>query len=131
MLGCGSPCRPTGVSRGLPEALTLYRVNAGGFSANLEQQYAAWERVLTKTAVTHPGFIPRWGPKASAYQLRYLARRAIRQRQPGLAVRLLHQSLACHVRILLEEPLRTLITLGAAYLLWLLPTWLYRRMDPA
>ncbi len=114
---------------GLPEALTLYRVNAGGLSANLEQQYAAWERVLTKTAISHPGFIARWGPRARAYQLRYLARRAIRQRQPALAVRLMHQALASHGRILLEEPRRTLISLGAAYLLWLLPDWLYRRME--
>ncbi|CAK6688449.1 hypothetical protein ICNINCKA_00408 [Synechococcus sp. CBW1107] len=114
---------------GLPEALTLYRVNAGGLSANLEQQYAAWERVLTKTSISHPRFIARWGPRARAYQLRYLARRAIRQRQPALAVQLMHQALASHVRILLEEPRRTLISLGAAYLLWLLPDWLYRRME--
>ncbi|MEA5399617.1 glycosyltransferase family 2 protein [Synechococcus sp. BA-124 BA4] len=114
---------------GLPEALTLYRVSSGGLSANLEQQYAAWERILTKTAATDPGFIQRWGPKARAYQLRYLARRAIRQRQPGVAVRLLHQSLACHGRILLEEPMRTLITLSAAYLLWLLPPGLYRWLE--
>lgn len=114
---------------GLPEALTLYRVNAGGLSANLEQQYAAWERVLAKAAISHPGFIARWAPRARAYQLRYLARRAIRQRQPALAVRLMHQALASHSQILLEEPRRTLISLGAAYLLWLLPDWLYRRME--
>ncbi len=114
---------------GIPEALTLYRISDGGLSANLMKQYASWERVLLKTKATHPEFIAQWGSRARAYQLRYLARRATRQRDGALAVRLLHQSLATDWRVLLEEPRRTLITLLAAYLLRLLPEAPYRWLE--
>jgi len=114
---------------GIPEALTLYRISSGGLSANLMQQYASWERILVKTEATHPAFIARWGSRARAYQLRYLARRATRQRDGAMAVRLLHQSLATDWRVALEEPRRTFITLMAAYLLLLLPDGLYRRLE--
>lgn len=114
---------------GLPEALTLYRISDGGLSANLMKQYASWERVLLKTEATHPEFVAEWGSRARAYQLRYLARRATRQRDGALAVRLLHQSLATDWRVLLEEPRRTLITLLAAYLLRVLPEAPYRWLE--
>jgi glycosyltransferase involved in cell wall biosynthesis len=114
---------------GIPEALTLYRISDGGLSANLMKQYASWERVLLKTKATHPDFIAQWGSRARAYQLRYLARRATRQRDGALAVRLLHQSLATDWRVLLEEPRRTLITLLAAYLLRVLPEAPYRWLE--
>jgi hypothetical protein len=114
---------------GIPEALTLYRISDGGLSANLMKQYASWERVLLKTKASHPDFIAQWGSRARAYQLRYLARRATRQRDGALAVRLLHQSLATDWRVLLEEPRRTLITLLAAYLLRLLPEGPYRWLE--
>ncbi|AFY27557.1 glycosyltransferase [Cyanobium gracile] len=114
---------------GIPEALTLYRISEGGLSANLMKQYASWERILTKTTLTHPDFIRRHGARARAYQLRYLARRATRQREGAMAVRLLHQALATYGRILIEEPRRTVITLLAAYLLRLLPPGLYRALE--
>lgn len=114
---------------GIPEPLTLYRISSGGLSANLMQQYASWERILVKTEATHPDFIARWGSRARAYQLRYLARRATRQRDGAMAVRMLHQSLATDWRVLLEEPRRTLITLVAAYLLLVLPEGPYRWLE--
>ncbi len=114
---------------GIPEALTLYRISDGGLSANLMKQYDSWERVLLKTEASHPDFIAQWGSRARAYQLRYLARRATRQRDGAMAVRLLHQSLATDWRVCLEEPRRTFITLMAAYLLLLLPDGLYRRLE--
>jgi len=114
---------------GIPEALTLYRISSGGLSANLMQQYASWERILVKTQATHPAFIARWGSRARAYQLRYLARRATRQRDGAMAVSLMHQSLATEWRVALEEPRRTLITMLAAYLLLVLPDGFYRRLE--
>ena len=93
------------------------------------KQYDSWQRILVKTQATHPDFIRRWGSRARAYQLRYLARRATRQRQGAVASDLLRRSLASDWRILLEEPRRTLITLLAAYLLRLLPEGLYRRLE--
>jgi hypothetical protein len=114
---------------GIPEPLTLYRISSGGLSANLMQQYASWERILVKTEATHPDFIARWGSRARAYQLRYLARRATRQRDGAMAVRLLRRSLATDWRVLLEEPRRTLITLVAATLLLVLPVGPYRWLE--
>lgn len=114
---------------GIAEALTLYRINMGGLSANIFKQYESWERILVKTQLYNPEFIKNWGNKARAYQLRYLARRAVRQRSPQIAVSLLHQAIKIHWRILLEEPRRTLISCVAAYLLWFLPQSLYQWLE--
>jgi hypothetical protein len=114
---------------GIPEALTLYRLNEGGLSANILKQYESWEHILTKTQDYNPEFIEQWGNKARAYQLRYLARRTVRLRSPDIAVSLLHQALGVYWQIILEEPRRTLITFAAAYLLWLLPQSVYRWLE--
>ncbi|MTJ10462.1 glycosyltransferase family 2 protein [Anabaena sp. UHCC 0204] len=114
---------------GIPEALTLYRLNSGGLSANLLKQYESWEQILVKTKVYNPEFIEKWGNKARAYQLRYLARRATRQRASQMAVSLLNQALVTYWRIILEEPRRTFISLIAAYLLWLLPQSIYQWLE--
>ncbi len=114
---------------GIPEPLTLYRVSSGGLSANIEKQFASWQRVIDKTAGYAPDLIRTHGARARAYQLRYLSRRSIREGQPGLGARLVHQALGGYPRLLLEEPLRTVITLGAAYLGVLLPRPLYRLLE--
>ncbi|AFZ01812.1 glycosyltransferase family 2 protein [Calothrix sp. PCC 6303] len=114
---------------GIPEALTLYRVNMGGLSANVLKQYESWEQILVKTQVYNPQFIDLWGNKARAYQLRYLARRATRQRAPKIAVNLLHKAVGIYWRIFVEEPQRTFISFGAAYLLWILPQFLYQNLE--
>ncbi len=114
---------------GIPEALTLYRVNMGGLSANILKQYESWERILVKTQAYNPEFVEQWGNKARAYQLRYLARRATRARSPQIAVSLLHKAIKTYWRIILEEPHRTLITFGAAYLLWILPQFVYQLLE--
>lgn len=114
---------------GIPEALTYYRISSGGLSANVEKQSESWERVIAKIASYAPEFVRRWGDRARAYHLRYLARRATQLRLPGLAVRLVNRALAKDWHILLEEPRRTTITLLAAYLLLVLPPPLYRRLE--
>lgn len=114
---------------GIPEALTLYRVNMGGLSANTLNQYAAWERIVVKAQASHPDFVKTWGNKARAYQLRYLARRAASQRSPKMATQLLHKALVTNWRIILEEPRRTLLTLAATYSLWLLPQPFYQFLE--
>ncbi|WP_413172287.1 glycosyltransferase family 2 protein [Anabaena azotica] len=119
----------TWVIEGIPEALTLYRLNSGGLSANLLKQYESWEQILVKTKLYNPEFIKQWGNKARAYQLRYLGRRAIRARSPKIAVSLLHQALATHWQIILEEPRRTFISMIAAYLLWFLPKSTYQWLE--
>lgn len=114
---------------GIPNSLTLYRVNEKGLSANIRSQYEAWERILDKTETYNPEFIKKWGNKARAYQLRYLARRAIRLRSPQVALNLFFEAIKCHWRIIIEEPRRTIITFLAAFLLWLFPPSLYQALE--
>jgi glycosyltransferase involved in cell wall biosynthesis len=117
------------IIEGIPEALTLYRVNTGGLSANILKQFDYWEQIVTKTQAYNPEFVEQWAAKARAYQYRYLARRAASQRSPTMATQLLHKALASDWRILVEEPRRTLLTIVAVYLLRLLPARLYQQIE--
>lgn len=113
---------------GIPEALTLYRVNSGGLSASFLKQLEALEKVVEKTRSYAPKLIAQCESPAKAYQLRYLARSAVRLQEPSMAVKLIHRAIAADWRIVYEEPSRTLMTLMAAYLLWLLPKPIYRKI---
>jgi glycosyltransferase involved in cell wall biosynthesis len=114
---------------GIPEALTLYRVNSGGLSANLLKQLEYLEKVIEKTRSYAPEFIERWENDAKAYHLRYLARSAVRLKAGSTAVNLMHHAIATDWRILFADPRRTLMTLAAAYMLWLLPESIYRQIE--
>lgn len=114
---------------GIPEALTLYRVNSGGLSASVFKQLDSWEKVIEKTRSYAPELVAQWENPARAYQLRYLARRAITLKDGSTAVKLFHRALATHWRILLEEPRRTILSGAAAYLLWLLPQSFYCQLE--
>jgi glycosyltransferase involved in cell wall biosynthesis len=111
---------------GLPEALTLYRVNAESLSANVLKQLESWEQVVAKTRTYAPEVVAKWESNARAYQLRYLSRRCVRMQNGKMAVQLFNRSIATNWKILIQEPRRTLITLVAAYLLWLMPKPIYR-----
>jgi glycosyltransferase involved in cell wall biosynthesis len=110
---------------GIPEPLTLYRVNGGGLSASIPKQLASWERVIEKIKTYDPKLLQEWGSLARAYQLRYLARRAWQLRDKQLAIKLIHEALITDGRMLMKEPQRTLMTIGAIYLLALLPQKAY------
>ena len=114
---------------GIPEALTQYRVNSGGLSANLFKQLESWEQVLEKTRSYAPELVARWENVAKANQLLLLARVAVRLQASSEAVTLMHRALSTYWRILIEEPRRTLLTLAAAYMLWFLPKPLYRQIE--
>jgi hypothetical protein len=114
---------------GIPEALTLYRVNSGGLSASLLKQLEALEKVIEKTRSYAPEFMDQWENPAKGYQLRYLARSAVRLQAGPMAVQLIHRALAAHWRLLTEQPRRTLMTLIAAYMLWLLPQSIYSQIE--
>jgi glycosyltransferase involved in cell wall biosynthesis len=116
------------IIEGIPEELTLYRVNSGGLSASLLKQLTYLEKVIEKTRSYAPELIEQLEGIAKAYHLRYLARSAVRLQDGSMAVKLSHRSLATDWHILREEPSRTLMTLIAAYLLWLLPNPLYRQI---
>ena len=103
---------------GLAEALTLYRVNPKGFSAQLYKKLSSWETMLEKArAYTSPETITEWEKPAMAYQLRHLARRAVTLSDGATAVEFSHKALSIYRAILLEEPRRTLMTLADAYCL--------------
>ncbi len=114
---------------GIPEALTLYRVNSGGLSANLLKQLDSWELMLNRARLYAPEIVNQWETLARGYQLRYLARRAVSLQDAVMAVKLVNQALASNWRILLKEPRRTFLTLAAAYFLWLLPQSLYSQIE--
>ncbi|MEM6611938.1 MAG: glycosyltransferase family 2 protein [Cyanobacteria bacterium P01_C01_bin.72] len=111
---------------GIGAVLTLYRVNGKGLSANVLKQYDSWEQMITKHRDRSPQLLIKHERAARAFQLRYLARRAVRLKDGAMAVSLAHQALATHWRIVLKEPSRTLQTIIAAYLLQLLPLSFYR-----
>ena len=114
---------------GIPEYLTLYRVNSGGLSANFFKQLESWEQVLEKTHSYAPELVAQWGSLSKSYQLRYLARNALRLHAGSEAVQLIHQALAADWRILLKEPRRTLFILAVAHTLRLLPKPLYSYIE--
>jgi glycosyltransferase involved in cell wall biosynthesis len=114
---------------GIAEALTLYRVNPQGHSAQLLKKLKSWERLLEKARAYAPEQMAQWEKPALAYQLRHLARRAVTLDSGSTAVELANRALVTHGRILIEEPHRTLLTLSAAYSLWLLPRSFYRQME--
>jgi glycosyltransferase involved in cell wall biosynthesis len=114
---------------GLP--LTLYRVNTGGLSANLGRQFETWERMVEKARAINPAFVALHEAASRGYQLRYLARRAIRMGDTGTALRLLARSLDANPAMLIEEPARTLATVAAVVVQACLPAAGYRRLEAA
>jgi glycosyltransferase involved in cell wall biosynthesis len=109
-LSAGHGCRFVGID-GL---LTDYRIIAGGLSANIARQYESWERAIVKAARTSPKLIARHGRQAMAYQLRYLARRAIQLGDGSFAWSLARQAVRAGPAMVIAEPRKTLTTLAAA-----------------
>jgi glycosyltransferase involved in cell wall biosynthesis len=113
---------------GISTPLTFYRVNDGGLSANLDKQYASWCLAMQKNQKKHTSFFKRYLPLARAYQLRYLARRAIRSGDTWQAIKLVNKALLTQPKIAIEEPARTFATYGCA-LISMLPQNLYRLVE--
>jgi glycosyltransferase involved in cell wall biosynthesis len=111
---------------GIPEALTLYRVNSGGCSAKLMKKLDSWEQMLEQVATYAPEQIKPCKPAAMAYQYRHLARRAVTLRDGAIALELMAKTIVTYPKILLEQPRRTVLTLAAAILVRLLPQSFYR-----
>jgi len=111
------------------EALTNYRVNSTGLSANTGRQLETWRRFRAKVRSYAPDLEARHGNLAEAYQLRYLARRAVRGQSGAAALRMSLQAVALSPRILLEEPARTVTTVAAAALQAVLPARLFATIE--
>lgn len=107
---------------GISGAYTRYRINEGGLSANVVKQFETWSRVRDRVKQLDPHFARKWAPYAEAYQLRYLARRAVRMGEGALAWSLLRDALKLCPMMIREEPRKTLVTLLAASVLRFLPS---------
>ncbi len=106
---------------GLPGRYTEYRINRVSLSSDVIRQFASWEQACQRIAAYAPGFIARYGDKARAREVRYLARRSFQMRDRGLAVGLAAQAVRLDPWLLLQEPRKTLVTLAACMALRLLP----------
>lgn len=102
---------------GIDAPLTRYRILSSGLSANLEPQLGTWERVAARAAALDPAFARRNVPAARAYQMRYLARRAITLGDGWTALCLLTRGLRGSLRPMIHEPIKTGVTVAAALLL--------------
>ncbi|OSQ47607.1 glycosyltransferase family 2 protein [Marivita geojedonensis] len=105
------------VFEGVPGLLTHYRINAGGLSAATDRQLAAWERMVVKLTPLNPAFFSVNTHAARAYQLRYLSRRAISDLDPKRAVLLSRAWLRESRAPLIEEPIKSGVTLAATMVL--------------
>jgi len=94
--------------------LTKYRIALKGLSANTNKQLASWNRMVDKLRPLNPAFFDTHEPAARAYQLRYLARRAVSAGDGFKARKYADEFLKASLRPLYEEPLKTLTTLAAA-----------------
>lgn len=115
---------------GLAQGLTFYRVNDGGLSANIDKQLASWEAAVQGNRENFPEFFDQYYGLALAYQKRYLARRAVRSRDGKVAIKLMNAALYCDIRILTQEPKRTLVSYAAA-VLSIMPRRLYEPLEKA
>lgn len=115
---------------GLSEPLTLYRINSASLSANIPNQLASWEKVMDKLKSYSPELWLKNVSLARAFQLRYLARQAIRQKDGRTACSLMCQALASNPLMILKEPGRTGLTTLAAVMLMVVPENVYRKLEP-
>lgn len=113
---------------GLPDPLTLYRVNDGGLSADTTRQLATWQRFRDKLAEIAPALVAASGRRAESYQHRYLARRCAIGGHGRSAVGLMARALRCHPQLLFEEPRRTLQTAALSVAATVLPPSAFGRL---
>ena len=102
-----------------PPRSTLFPYTTLFRSANALTQLRALEEVVEMTRSYAPDIIARCEKAAKAYHLRYTVRRLVSLGDGLTAVKLFNQVLVNHWRILLEEPVKTVLTGLAAYVLWL------------
>ncbi len=95
---------------GIEGLLTDYRIIGGALSANIVKQYVSWQTMLRKIGDIAPAFVAKHGGRARAFQLRYLARRAVQLGETAFARDLLVDALKADWRIAAKEPKKTAIT---------------------
>lgn len=106
---------------GIAPALTEYRVGGGGLSAQILRQYETWQGVADRLERYAPDFAAAHVDRARAYQLRYLARRAVQLGDANMAMTLWKEAMRSSTRPLIEEPIKSAITFAAAAFGQLIP----------
>jgi glycosyltransferase involved in cell wall biosynthesis len=105
---------------GIDEVLTRYRTSSGGLSSNLYHMEAGWNQLVDRARVYAPALVERHFALAQAVHLRYLARRAFRLGVPAdVGVDFMTRALRSDWRLLVYEPRRSFLTLGAVLGVWL------------
>jgi glycosyltransferase involved in cell wall biosynthesis len=109
---------------GIDAALVDYRMSADGLSADLGRMQAGWRVMIERVRRYAPVEVANAEAGAEALFERYLARRALRTGQPASDA-LGHMYAACRrslPALLMNDPMRTLLTAGAALASLCLPT---------
>lgn len=113
---------------GIAPALTEYRLGNGGLSASILRQYETWQGVVERMTRYAPAFAAAHVERARAYQLRYLARRAVQLGDANMAMTLLSEALRASRRPLVEEPVKSAVTYAAAALGRMVPPEQFARL---
>lgn len=105
----------------IDKALTNYRLNNEGLSADVDKQFKTWSVLLLKVEGYAPCFAKQYGPIAKTFQYRYLARRCVFQGQGKLALTLMWKAFQTKPLTLMQEFRKTLETSIASLVLATLP----------
>ena len=116
------------IFEGIADCLTQYRIVAGSLASDPEQKQNAFERGIERARLYAPDQIAKFGPAASAYHLRYVARRLIQVGDSSNACRYMHRALRIYPGLILDDPGRTISSLGASWVLRLMPAAFSRRI---
>ncbi|PEQ10501.1 glucosyl transferase [Novosphingobium sp. PC22D] len=123
-MAAGAGCR----FEGIEGQLTEYRMVGGGLSANIVRQFDTWQRAIGKAKSYAPALVRRNERAAAAYQLRYLARRAVQLGDFSFGRSLMMQALVKHPLMVLSEPRKTIETASVALVSRFLPEKLLNAM---
>ena len=114
---------------GVLEPLTQYRINPNSVSSNFDKKVKVWEQLFAKACSLNSALISPCRSISKAYELKYLARRAVRLRDGQSAIRLSVQALKASRQVLFEEPISMITIFGAAITLWVMPKVIYTRLE--
>jgi len=105
----------------IDEPLTYYRVNNEGLSADVENQFKTWRQFVDKLEILAPDFVRKNDSAATAFQCRYAARRCLTQSEGKLAAKWMWRAIKTDLFALFEEPKRTIVTIGACMVFYVIP----------
>ncbi|MEP3046326.1 MAG: glycosyltransferase family 2 protein [Roseibium sp.] len=107
--------------QGIDRELTYYRIHDGGQSAKVDKMYQGWTAIDAMVREIDPDLHTKYSKLANAYQMRYFARRLIARgdgREAMVFLKLMHNH---SLKPYLFQPLKTIISLAAAFALIVVP----------